>query len=108
MRAVLVVHTVTLFVLLDFAPQEVQGFTQMRSSVSEWVRPLVYQLTHCEISSACGGHLVDWRDSGSRLLTTKTPARARGKRELDHFVVPEPEIVDTELSKIVQEPRYRK
>ena len=79
MRAVLVVHTVTLFVLLDFAEQEVQGFTQMRSSVSEWVRPLVYQLTHCEISSACGGHLVDWRDSGSRLLTTQNPCKCSRK-----------------------------
>ena len=74
----------------------------MRSSVSEWVRPLVYQLTHCEISSACGGQLVDWRDSGSRLLTTKNPASARGKRESDHFVVPEAEIVDIVVEKSVR------
>ena len=31
----------------------------------------------------------------------KTPGSARGKRELDYFVVPEAETGDTELSRIV-------
>ena len=38
----------------------------------------------------------------------KTPASARGKRELDHFLVPEAETRDTELSRLVQEARYQK